>query len=612
MRHAFLSFVLSIILHAQTSPVRLGDPVNLISPATDAQGFTVLFGASVAPDGTAQKGTNLYLFGGGSIRQLTHYAGDSNLTGVTSVTYAESVGFGAFTSLPTGPGGAEEVHLIDRSSAEDRTLVSDHGSCIQPACVSCFRPCVGPVHLSADASKALYAVARQQPFFVVNGDGTGLVHLPVYSGSLAPSPQRVISLSGLFVFTSSAPSGPTFAAAATDVYTMNLAGTALNHVTKFGSAMFFASNATMNQDGSLIAFESNFSVNGAPQNNQIWLVHLDGSGLRQISTGPDLASDPSISADGSVVTFLQSGQIKRVDTSGDGIVLTLTKLSISAPRNPALSQDGAQLVFTRGPQSGSAAAVYRIPTDSASNSLSSLGIYAPHLLNSNGVASAAGYGAPSPGSLISVYGANLGSAELTQANVFPLPMSLDSVSLLVNGQPVPVLAVTPWQINAQLPQSTPAASATFQVRVGSVALPSASVEVNSVSPENFVFPFTRGNLSYSQAAAFHAGTGIAADMDHPAAAGETLEIYGLGFGVTDPVVDAGVPSPASPPARARQMPQLQIGGVKAAITFAGLTPGLAGVYQVNAVVPAGLASGLQNLTWIGPGGPVNGSSIAVQ
>ena len=139
-----------------------------------------------------------------------------------------------------------------------------------------------------------------------------------------------------------------------------------------------------------------------------------------------------------------------------------------------------------------------------------------------------------------------------------------------------------------------------------------SVEVKSFSPANFVFPFTRGRLYYPQAAAFHAGTSVAADMDHPATAGEALEIYGLGLGMTVPLVEARVASPGSPPARAQQAPRVQIGGRDVAVTFAGLAPGLAGVYQVNVIVPTGLAPGLQTLAWIGSDGPVIYSSIAVK
>src|SRR5262249_3637575 len=81
--------------------------------------------------------------------------------------------------------------------------------------------------------------------------------------------------------------------------------------------------------------------------------------------------------------------------------------------------------------------------------------YVPRYLNPTGVHSAAGYGDPSPGSLITVYGANLGSDELSQATQFPLPPALNGLMLLVNGQPVPLLATTPPQINAQLPQTVP-------------------------------------------------------------------------------------------------------------------------------------------------------------
>jgi uncharacterized protein (TIGR03437 family) len=228
------------------------------------------------------------------------------------------------------------------------------------------------------------------------------------------------------------------------------------------------------------------------------------------------------------------------------------------------------------------------------------------------VVSAAATGAPSPGSLLSAYGVNLGVDELVQATTFPLPTSMSGLSLLVNGTAMPLLAVTPWQINAQLPQGVPAGPATFQIREASGAtLPPVSVSIESSAPVNFSYPFV-GQLYYPQAAAYHAGTGVAADLDHPASAGEALEIYGLGLGVTDPVVEAGVASPSSPPARAVQTPRLQIGGLDAVITFAGLAPGFAGLYQVNAVVPAGLAPGIQNLVWQGSGGAMSYSSVVVK
>ena len=600
------------IVHAQVIAIRL-DPINLIPPAINIDGRMIVYAAATSPDGTPQQSTNLYLFNQGpltvSTRQLTNFSGNAFFNGVTGVAFSNSTSQIAFTAIPNGPGGVEEIHLIDTQGAKDRTLVTDKQGCIQPLCPNCFRACVGPVHFNPDGSKILYAVARQQPFSVMNADGTGSAQLPVFQGALAPSPQRVISSDGTFVFTSSAPSGPTFAASATDVYAMNLDGPGLKQITKFGNdPNISAANAVISADGSTIAFESN-SSNLGPQIRQVFSIHSDGTALRQLSFGPGSASSPSISADGHIVAFLQSGQIKTASTIADPAVFTLTKLTLSAPLDPAISDDGTQFAFTLGPMFRGPGSVFRI-----SNQLTDyrdfVAVYAPRFLSVNGVGTAAGHGVPSPGSLISAYGFNLAPNELTLANTSPLPTSLDSISLLVNGQAVPLLATTPWQINAQLPQSASTGQATFQVRIASANVPAITANVADTSPENFAFAFLRGNLGYQQAAAFHAGTVLAADLDHPAAAGEVLEFYGLGLGLTDPLVDAGVPSPASPPARARQTPRLQIGGRDATILFAGLTPGIVGVYQVNAIVPSGLAPGIQNVNWAGSGSIY--SAIAVK
>ena len=620
MRHRALlvgvSFLGPFLAAAQTLPFRLGDPINLIPPATTGDATVVVFAAAMAPNGTPLQATNLFVFSLSTnlpLRQLTNYSGTQTWTGVTSVTCGSSVA--AYAVAPNGPGSGGEVHYIDTNSGTDRTLVTDKEGCIQPLCVGCARACVGPVHLTGDGGKVLYAVARQQPFFVVNADGSGLTQLPVFQGALAPSPKRVIG-GGAIAFTSAAPSGapPPTAARATDLWLINLDGSGLKQVTKFGNSMFWAGNATISADGSSIAFESNYSSSGPVAAAQIWLVKADGTGLRQLSVGPGAASSPSISADGGTVTFLQGGQVLRVSTASQAAPpLVMTAYSTSVARDAVLSDDSSEVVFTVGPPSWSGAAVNRTITFSHPHPgpYDRVRIYGPRYLNTNGVTSAAGAGAPTPGSLFSAYGANLGTAELATAPSFPLPTSLNELSLAVNGQAVPLVAVTPWQINGQLPQTVPAGTASFQVRDATGAtLPAASVNIESFAPVNFVVPYMRGNLYYSQAAAFHAGTGIAADMDHPAMAGETLEICGLG--VTDPMIDAGVASPAAPPARSVQVPVVQIGGRDAAVTFAGLVPGLAGVYQVNAVVPAGLAPGIQTLTWLGAGGGAGYSSVAVK
>src|ERR1035437_6731453 len=131
---------------AQTIPFRLGDAINLIPPATNADGNTVVFAAAMAPDGTPQKATNLYVFSQAltstAIRRLTNYSGDAPWTGVNSVSY--SAGFAVYTAAANGPGSVEEVHLIEPTSGADRTLVTDKEGCIQPLCIGCSPPCRSP------------------------------------------------------------------------------------------------------------------------------------------------------------------------------------------------------------------------------------------------------------------------------------------------------------------------------------------------------------------------------------------------------------------------------------------------------------------------------------
>jgi uncharacterized protein (TIGR03437 family) len=60
-------------------------------------------------------------------------------------------------------------------------------------------------------------------------------------------------------------------------------------------------------------------------------------------------------------------------------------------------------------------------------------------------------------------------------------------------------------------------------------------------------------------------------------------------------VASGAASPSNPPANVSTPPVLTLDGNQINILFAGLTPGLVGLYQVNFQVPPSLPAGNYNL-----------------
>jgi uncharacterized protein (TIGR03437 family) len=553
-------------------PIQAGPFIRFLPPAIDTTGRMVLFGSTVTPEGKPQDNLDVYA---GSKRYPATIA-------EIGITADGSAGILIDTS-----GSTEMVSILDTSTGAIRKIAGSNKPCIRPLsiCLGCLYTCITTPHSTIDGKKILYATRSNQPFSIVNSDGSGLTQLPVYSGALAPAAQRVIGSNGLIVFTSSAPFGPTFAAAATDVYVMNLDGTNIRNLTNYGTnPSINASNAAISGDGATVVFELHRGLSGlgdAPP-TQIWAVQTDGSALRQISTGAASAESPSISADGRVRVFVQAGSIVVVDPKA-AEKNRISPLRFGAPQAPAVSGDGLRIAFLAGPFGGDAGAVYQVNTDGSGLRA----VYAPRAISPRGVVSAAGNGdAPSPGGIFSVYGINFTDDAIAAATGFPLPASLAGVSVRANGSALPLLSVSPWQINAQLPQEAAQATIPFEVGFADASFtPAESRAIASSVPSLFSMP------PANQAAAFHAGTSALADNAHPAQEGEVLEMYGTGFGITNPPVTAGRPSPAAPPAQSVTTPGVTIGGMAARVLFSGLTPGFAGLYQINVVVPSGLKPG---------------------
>jgi uncharacterized protein (TIGR03437 family) len=217
----------------------------------------------------------------------------------------------------------------------------------------------------------------------------------------------------------------------------------------------------------------------------------------------------------------------------------------------------------------------------------------PPDIASGGVLNAASYSlnAPlAPGSLISIFGSHLADS-LGKAQTFPLPSDLNTTEVIVGGQSLPLVFVSESQVNAIIPYDLPV-NATQQVIVTRGSAISLPEPVSILASESGVF--TRDNTGKGNGivvAAYTDGSQALVDSTNPVKAGDVVVIYATGLGEVDPRVIAGTATPVSPLSYTVTPVTVTIGGVPAPVFFAGLTPGFAGLYQVNATVPGGVPPG---------------------
>jgi uncharacterized protein (TIGR03437 family) len=166
---------------------------------------------------------------------------------------------------------------------------------------------------------------------------------------------------------------------------------------------------------------------------------------------------------------------------------------------------------------------------------------------------------------------------------------LGGVCVTLNNTPIPLLATSAGQINAQLPVTLAAGRYPLVVRsiAGQAASSSVNVTVAKYAPAIFI--------DSNGPAIFHAD-GSRVDQDHPGHRDEKLTIYATGMGTTTGGrVTAGAPSPASPLAVTAPVnlyfgnPLIKEAGI--IVSWSGLLPGSIGVYQINAVIPGAHING---------------------
>jgi uncharacterized protein (TIGR03437 family) len=210
------------------------------------------------------------------------------------------------------------------------------------------------------------------------------------------------------------------------------------------------------------------------------------------------------------------------------------------------------------------------------------------------------------GGLISIWGTNLSTAN--QGSGFPLATSLGSACVTANGELLPLYYVSPSLINAQIPYDI-GGNATILVRSPAGASLPFSLQVQSVAPA--VFQNTTASPGTSVPFITRLATGLVVTPSNPVHRGDALQIYLTGMGQTTPPATAGVAAPKTPAETVVVPPTVTIGGVNATVIEAILTPGEAGVYQVQVTVPDNTPLGLSLPLTITQGGGSQTSQVRV-
>ncbi len=329
----------------------------------------------------------------------------------------------------------------------------------------------------------------------------------------------------------------------------------------------------------------------------ITTVAGDGSGNAGYSgdggpaTKAELNNPKGLALDSSGNLYIadtDNSAIRMVNTSG-----TIT--TIAGNGKPGFSGDGgaatsAQLYFPSG-VTVNGGMVYI--ADNQNNAIRLL-TPVPQVpqINAGGVLNGASYKAQvAPGSIADVFGTFFLTSSSTDTDV-PLVTSLQNLSFQFSGGTLaPLYFVSGGQVNLQVPwelagQSTATLAATLNGTTGATQ----TVNVAAFAPAIFTLSAQGTGPGAILDSSYHL-----VNSSNPATAGTTtILIYCTGLGAVSenqPATGAAASLDPTKLAPTATLPTVTIGGVTASASFSGLAPGYVGLYQVNALVPAGVAAG---------------------
>lgn len=228
-----------------------------------------------------------------------------------------------------------------------------------------------------------------------------------------------------------------------------------------------------------------------------------------------------------------------------------------------------------------------------------------------------------PGEIVALFGAELIAGNgFAVADSLPLPRSLQSVSVYVNGVASPLYFTSQTQINFQIPYSTSAGMASVVALRDDGVASYGSVTVAEASPALFSADASGKGQAAAQNSDFSTnGDPAISPQSKRSRKGDFVVLYGTGAGAlfvnastNQPLtIKDGEAATSSPLAATTTLPTATVGGKPATVYFSGLAPGFVGLWQLNLQVPPDAPSGASVEVVINFGGKTaNRVTIAVE
>ncbi|MEZ5355535.1 MAG: hypothetical protein R2762_23110 [Bryobacteraceae bacterium] len=213
------------------------------------------------------------------------------------------------------------------------------------------------------------------------------------------------------------------------------------------------------------------------------------------------------------------------------------------------------------------------------------------------------------GGIVAIKGEQLYFGEAKLNSQPQAPTDFEGVRVFVNDQPAPVYFISYNQVNAQIPYDVTPGEGVIRIERGGTRGNAVTTRLVAASPKFLKLRLREAGINIPEtrdyfAIAFNPDGTLSLPRDlnfpnsRPSKRGETIVMYGFGFGRTDPASVAGQPAPATdlrPVASAQKRVYfgalaLNSGAIQEA-SYAGLIPGFFGVYQMNVEVPQESVSG---------------------